>query len=215
MLPGIAPSLAPLIRSPKVIQRQSNGGSTRATSTVLTWSATVAGNWIVIEFGCETNGSAPTTPAGYSLWPDGNKSNGLGETVSVFYKAATAGETGVTISHGNNETCWSMREVNAPVGTIDFGTSVVATTTTPDPPSVTPGAGGTKPTLNIAGAAYPTTSVSSYSSGYSNGLAGVSTGANPRRVASAEKVGVTSSDNAGTLTLAASQATVAYSYSIR
>lgn len=200
---------------PSVAQRVNGGGSARSTSTALAWAAATAGNLIVIEFACETNAASPSTPAGYSLWPDGNKSTGSNLTIGVFYKVAAGGETGVTFSHGNNETSWVMREVVAPVGTIDFGTSVVATTSTPDPPAVTPAAGGTKPTLNIAGAAFKTSSVSSYSSGYSNGLTGASTGANLDRVGSAEKISTSSSDDAGTLTLGASLASVAFSYSIR
>ncbi|MER8924334.1 hypothetical protein [Mesorhizobium sp. M0859] len=198
--------------APNVVQRVASGSAARATSTVLTWAAATAGNLIVIEFVCETNAAAPTTPAGYTLWPSGNLLNGGTQTLGIFYKVAAGGETGVTIIHGSNTTCSIMREISATSGVIEFGTPTVATTLNPDPPSLTPG-GGSKKYLWIAGADYPTTTASAYSSGYSNGLTGAST-TNLYRVSSAEKTATGSVEDPGVLTLGSSVKCVAFTYVI-
>ncbi|RWH93739.1 MAG: hypothetical protein EOQ89_04865 [Mesorhizobium sp.] len=200
--------------SSPVVQRVTTGGAARTTSTVLAWAAATAGNLIVIEFICEMNAAAPTTPAGYSLWPSGNFVGGTW-TTSIFYKIAAGGETGVTITHGNNVTCSAMREFGNTSGTIDFVAPATGTSVNPDPPSLTP-AGGAKNYLWIAGASYITTSVNAFSSGYLNGVTGASTSPGYlTRVSSAEReTEAAAVENPGALTLAASSAWVAYTYAV-
>jgi hypothetical protein len=201
-----------VVTLPSVVQRVSGNLTARATSSVLTWAATSAGNLIVIEITCETNAAAPSTPAGYSAWPSGNLANGGNLTTNIFYKVATAGETGVTISHGSNVTAWVMREFVAPASTIEFGTPVIATTATPDPPTVTPAAGSNTYAF-VAGASYPTVAVSAYSAGYTNGLEAASFPTVVKN-ASADKTAVAASDNPGTMTVSASVKTIAFTYAV-
>ncbi|MER8793974.1 hypothetical protein NKH75_07165 [Mesorhizobium sp. M0984] len=199
---------------PAVIQRATSTTSARATSTVLSWAAAAAGSLIVIEFCCETNAANPTTPAGYTLWASGNASNGGGITTSLYYKVAAAGETGVTITHGSNQTCSIMREfTNCPAGTVDTASTLGATNAAPDPPNLTPAA-GSKPYLFVAGASYPTTAVSAYSSGYSNGIEAATTGTTLLRIASAENSVTGISDNPGTLTIGSAVKNNAYTYAV-
>lgn len=201
--------------APSVVQRTKTEAAARATSTVLAWAAATAGNLIVIEFVCEQNAAQPTTPAGYTAWPSGNLADGGGnQATTIFYKIAAGGETGVTITHGNNVTCSLMREISGTSGVISFGTPSLAVTANPNPPSVTP-AGGTKNYLWVAGASFVTGSVSSYSAGYSNGLTAAATSAGSQpRAASAEKQSVGSTEDPGTLTLSASLRSIAYSYAV-
>jgi hypothetical protein len=222
MIPGISAVMGLAVsgaKAPSVVQRvNGNRGASRGTSSTLTWSSTTAGNLIIIEFYCETNGAGPTTPAGYTAWPSGNKTSGGDLQMTVFYKIASAGETGVTISHGNNETTWTVREVAAPKQTIDFGTPVAATTTTPDPPAVTPAA-GSGAYLIVAGASYEingaSQAISAYPAGYSNGTNSLGAGSgNTVSGASAEKAIVGTTENPGTLTLASNNISIAYTYAV-
>lgn len=205
-------STAPAAPAPTVVQRTGGGTAGRTTSNVLTWAAVTAGNYIVIEYVCETNGAAPTTPAGYTLWPAGN-SNNSSYTLSVFYKVAAGGETGVTISQGNNGAAWNMREISGAAG-IDFGTPVTSTgSTNPDPPAVAV-TGGPKPVLAVAGEGCATASVSAYSSGYGNGFENKST-TNVFGIASAEWTTTTSSEDAAAMTINSSVRNTAFSYALR
>lgn len=200
--------------APNVVQRTTTGAAARTTSTVLAWAASTAGNLIVIEFACETNAAAPTTPAGYTLWPSGNAVSGGGWTTSIFYRIATGGETGVTITHGSNVTCSVMREFGSTSGTIDFVAPVTATSANPNPPSLTP-AGGAKNYLWVAGASYITTSVSAFSTSYLNGVSGISTSAGHlSRISSAERALDAAVEDPGTLTLAASSIHTAFTYAV-
>lgn len=206
---------------PSAIQRGAFSGlSARATSSSPTWSATQAGNLLVLEFLCETNGASPTTPAGWSLWPAGNVSDGAPNyTLSVFYKIAAGGETGVTISHGSNQTGWIFSEFYAPKQTIDFATPVLANTLTPNPPAITP-AGGAGNYAIVAGSYWfvssPAMVFSAYSAGYANGVNGVNGGTNSAGLASAQKLlagGTT--DDPGVLTFTGtSHRTIAYTYAV-
>jgi hypothetical protein len=196
--------------APSVVQRQSGAGAARATSFSPSWSAAVAGNLLVLELGVENNASAPSTPAG---WTAGHTSlsNGLSIQLASFYKTAAGGETGVTISQGNNGWSWVMREVSGGNTTPVWGTSATGTSTAPNPPSVTPASPGSY--LVIAGAAYANTTTSAYSSGYSNGLTASSTG-NLVRTASAEaRLSITTEDP-GAMTLGASAPWIAYTWTV-
>jgi hypothetical protein len=210
MLPGIAPISAPVKQPPALVQKVLFQPSARATTIPLTWAATLAGSLIVIAVMNENNGAAPSTPAGYTAWPSGNFAL-TGPFLTLFYKIATAGETGVTITQGNNEVAAMMWEFKN-ASTIDFGTPVAAVTASPDPPAVTP-AGGSKTYIAVAGAGHKVTTTT-YSSGYSNGQTAASTGANPVRVAGAEKTFTGTTENPGTLALSASNNTGAFTFAV-
>lgn len=194
---------------PIVVQRGNNALPSRATSTALTWAAATAGNLIVIEFACETNTAGPTAPAGYSTGFLNVASGGNLQT-SVFYKVASGGETGVTITHGNNLTAWVMREFTSATA-VSFATPVSVTTTTPDPPAFSP-AGGAKAYMWIAGAAYITAALTSFASGYSNGL--TNSISSLLRISSAERVIAKATEDPGALTLDSSVRTTAFTYAV-
>lgn len=199
---------------PLVVQRPTgdNGGS-RTTSTVLSWSSVTAGNLIVIEFVCENNGSLPSTPAGYTLWASGHLNNSAVLTTSIYYKTAAGGETGATITHGTNFSCWVMREFSNASGSPEFGTPSVANTANPNPPSLTP-SGGTKNYLWIAGCTSPPVSVSAFPTNYINGVTSVSGSGTIAQNASAERTLSASSEDPGTFTLGSAQRSTAYTYSV-
>jgi hypothetical protein len=196
--------------SPSVVQRLSGAASARATTFTATFSAATAGNLLVLEMNLETNNSGPAGPP--SGWTTGilNTTDGQNNT-SIFYKIAAGGETSVSPTFGNNTWTWVFREISGGTA-ITFGTSATGTSANPDPPSVTGAA--TNDYLWIAGSGYKTTTTSSYSSGYSNGLTASSTG-NLVRLASAEKQSNGISEDAGTLTLGASANWIAFSYGIQ
>ena len=197
---------------PSVVQRTSGAGAARATSFSPSWSATVSGNLLVLELGVEANGAAPSTPGGWSVGPT-STANGSGIRHSAFYKVSTGGETGVTISQGNNAWSWIMREVSGQNTAPIWGTNSTGTSSSPNPPSVAVGSAGHY--LIIGGAAYVTTTTSSYSANYLDGLTASATGANLVRTASAERqLIVSTSEDPGTMTIGASAAWVGYTWAV-
>lgn len=194
-----------------VVQRQTTSTTVRASATVVSWAAAVAGNLLVIEFACEQNAVGPTTPAGWTAWPSGNVGlTGSGGQFNIFYKIATAGETSVTISHGNNRVCTLMREINGGTNAIAFATPVtVASSAAPDPPSITPAAGK----LVIAGCWSQLPAVTGYSAGYTNGLSAQS-GGSGLQCGSAQKIATASPEDPGVMALASATPVGTYTYTV-
>lgn len=191
---------------PVLIGSASVGGSARATSTVVTFdAAAVAGQLIRVAIATENNAAAPSTPAGYT---QKSQTAATGHTLSIYEKIAAGGETSVTITHGNNGSAWIADRIGPAVaGTA--GTAVVATTTTPNPPSVTP-AGGSKPYLSAAYESHTgALTITNYPSGYTGGTLISYTGPGAFGLSRAFLNVTAASEDPGTFTISASASSVA------
>lgn len=81
-------------------QFESTGSSTSSTLTLPFSQSATAGNLLVICYAALTNPGTVTTPAGYTLVDTSNATN-AGYT-NIWYKIATGGETGFTISNSSS-----------------------------------------------------------------------------------------------------------------
>jgi hypothetical protein len=202
---------SPAASYPQVVQRASAGATTRGTSTSPTFSAAAAGELLVVAIAMENNGAGPSTPAGWTaaFVPVTNT-----VILGVYTKVAAGGETGVTISHGNNETVWMAWRINGTSAGVYTVATATGTSTGPDAPSVTPAA-GSKDYLWLAGAAQRVSAATGYPATYTQGQQTIaSTGANVSVIESAERQLTSTTDDPGAFTIAASQAWVAFTMAV-
>jgi hypothetical protein len=202
---------SPAASYPQVVQRASGGATTRAASTSPAFSAAVAGELLIVAIAMENNGAGPSTPAGWSA-----AFAPITNTVifAVYTKVAAGGETGVTISHGNNETVWMAWRINGTSAGVYTVATATGTSTGPDAPSATPAA-GSKDYLWIAGAAQRFAAATGYPATYTQGQQTVaSTGANVSVIESAERQLTGTTDDPGAFTIGSSQAWVAFTMAV-
>lgn len=183
-----------------VVQATSTGNSAgvrATTSNVNLPSSVAAGEKLLVIFACERSAADPTTPAGWTLRSGPTASANV--SLTVFEMTAVGGETSVTVSHGSNRTAWTCYRISGWQGGAEAGTAATGTSTTPNPPSLTP-SWGSASTLWLAVAALDgaTAAPSSYPSGYSGGISDYS--ATTTRAMSAQKDSAAASEDPGTYT---------------
>lgn len=193
-----------------VVQRRQHTTTARVTTSVLSgWTPAVAGNLLIVEFLCgQANAPAPATPAGWTSWV-GNVDAGNGLWLNVFWKQAAGGETGVSITHGNNLTCSNMREFSG-WSNLGINTTVGATNAAPNPPSANYAEGK----IVVAGCEFINGTITAFSPGYSNGIQ-VSTSVNGvLTIGSAEKVMGSDPEDPGPMAISLSVANGAFAYGV-
>lgn len=175
MLPGFVPTYT-INRVAPVVQGTTQGdtGVSPATSTTVTLPSSVAANDLLVIIGnTSASGVVPSTPAGWTALTFGTIS-GSGEAV-IFYKQAAGGETSVVVSHSSARFAWLAYRISGwdTTKAPEVGTPATGSSTTPDPPSVTPSWALTRKNLYLATCGVNngnTGSTSAIPSGYTNGI---------------------------------------------
>ncbi|TIW95948.1 hypothetical protein [Mesorhizobium sp.] len=141
-----------------------NGSSNTTSSTVTFPTGFVAGELLLLWFASD-NLITPTTPSGWtSLY---TASNG-GIRFTGYYKQATGSEgASMVVSHGSCQTAWGCLHVTGQTSSVPEATSVGASSSAPNPPSLTP-SWGSASDLWFAAAAQWGFSITAGPAGYTN-----------------------------------------------
>lgn len=183
---------------PTVVTTNTSTGASSSSHTVSLPTGIVSGN-LLIAFCALNDDRTHTWPAGWTELTDADTGNIV---ASVAYRVADGSEgstISVSLGGGSSTSAHITLRITNYTGTPEAGTPVGGTSTTPDPPSVSP-SWGSDEILVLAFASSRTSSVASAApSGYGN-LITVANGSNP--AAACARLEVTaSSENPGTFTL--------------
>jgi hypothetical protein len=195
---------------PVVVTRAATNGGTSSSLSISLPASLVSGNLLIVCIFYATSGSSRTlaTPSGWSsLASKGN--SGTDPGAYVFTKTSNGSE-GATLSiTASGAVIYSAvaYQISGWSGTPQFGTwSGPTTSNSPAPPSVTPTSAGSIALSLAGGQASSTTTISAYSSGYSNGQLGNNTSGSIRTFAAGAESAIsgTSAVTPGNYTLSAS-----------
>jgi hypothetical protein len=205
-------------KAPAVVSRITNSGTFGSSpASVSLPGSIVSGNLLILAIGF-FNPPSPislTTPSGWTLLTSLGGGSATTQVGYIFYKTASGSE-GATVSISFSPTsspyAWGAvaYQISGWSGTPQYGTFATASSTAPNPPSVTP-TGALSLALAIAGGGgggSVTQTISSYPSGYSNGQLGANASATNRGwCGSAEAtISGTSAVDPGAFTIGTSQA---------
>jgi hypothetical protein len=200
--------------SPTVQARNTGSNSTASTTQTINLPASIsAGDLLFVVLAFRAVPGTITPPSGWAYVEDDTGANGA---LVAAYKTADGSE-GATV---NFTTANSVRSAHVSYritgwsGTPERGTAVVATTASPNPPSLSP-AGGSADYLFIAAMMEngPIT-VTGYPTNYSNGQSVSSGGASVCVVGTAERQVTGSSEDPSNFTTNSAGPTIAQTYAI-
>ena len=194
--------------SPSVTSR-GNGNANATTLTVTLTGTPASGDLYIVFLQSKSNGNTWTQNTGTTGWTEMYDTNGQ----SVWYKQIGTSEPNPTFLQSSSARAgYSILQItgheNPTTQAPEVSAEATQTTTTPDPPSITP-TGGSKDYLFIAFAGTITTSNNTFTAAPTNyaNLNIFNTGAGPNGNvgATAERQLTASSEDPGTFTLGGSQ----------